>query len=76
MTMLVYITLLERYLSKQGFQVRSVANSEQMDRLLTREKFSLDGIGFNVTGRRRSIDLCRRLKRKQLANNPDADGKG
>ena len=29
--------LLERYLTEQGFQVRSVANAEQMDRLLTRE---------------------------------------
>ena len=27
--------LLERYLTEQGFQVRSVANAEQMDRLLT-----------------------------------------
>lgn len=33
--------LLERYLSEQGFQVRSVANGEQMDRLLTRENFHL-----------------------------------
>ena len=31
--------LLERYLTEQGFQVRSVANAEQMDRLLTRESF-------------------------------------
>lgn len=28
--------LLERYLTEQGFQVRSVANAEQMDRLLAR----------------------------------------
>ena len=33
--------LLERYLTEQGFQVRSVANAEQMDRLLTRESFHL-----------------------------------
>ncbi|STM17454.1 transcriptional regulatory protein OmpR [Escherichia coli] len=41
--------LLERYLTEQGFQVRSVANAEQMDRLLTRESFHLYGTGFNVT---------------------------
>ncbi len=28
--------LLERYLTEQGFQVLSVANAEQMDRLLNR----------------------------------------
>lgn len=33
--------LLERYLTEQGFRVRSVANAEQMDRLLTRESFHL-----------------------------------
>ncbi|MFO6425912.1 hypothetical protein ACLBOM_04965 [Escherichia coli] len=31
--------LLERYLTEQGFQVRSVANAEQMDRPLTGESF-------------------------------------
>lgn len=34
-------SLLERYLSEQGFQVRTVSNAEQMDRLLTRENFNL-----------------------------------
>ena len=33
--------LLERYLSEQGFQVRTAANAEQMDRLLTRESIHL-----------------------------------
>ena len=33
--------LLERYLIEQGFQVRSAANGEQMDRLLERENFHL-----------------------------------
>ena len=31
--------LLERYLMEQGYQVRSAANAEQMDRLLERETF-------------------------------------
>ncbi|MDO1871079.1 hypothetical protein Q2366_25035 [Escherichia coli] len=35
------LALLERYLTEQGFHVRSVANAEQMDRLLTRESFHL-----------------------------------
>ncbi|MGL6408383.1 hypothetical protein ACSZM7_21045 [Aeromonas veronii] len=30
-------SLLERYLTEQGFVVRGVANGEQADRLLTRE---------------------------------------
>ena len=34
-------SLLERYLTEQGFVVRGVANGEQADRLLTRENFSL-----------------------------------
>jgi len=31
-------SLLERYLTEQGFVVRGVANGEQADRLLTRER--------------------------------------
>ena len=34
-------SLLERYLLEQGYQVRSAANAEQMDRLLERENFHL-----------------------------------
>ena len=34
-------SLLERYLTEQGYIVRSAANSEQMDRLLERENFHL-----------------------------------
>ncbi len=41
--------LLERYLTEQGFQVRSVANAEQMDRLLTRESFHLMVLDFWAT---------------------------
>ena len=43
--------LLERYLTEQGFQVRSVANAEQMDRLLTRESFHLMVLDLMLPGR-------------------------
>ncbi len=49
--------LLERYLTEQGFRVRSVANAEQMDRLLTRESFHPDGTGFDAAGRRWPLHL-------------------
>ncbi|STM36501.1 transcriptional regulatory protein OmpR [Escherichia coli] len=42
--------LLERYLTEQGFQVRSVANAEQMDRLLTRESFHLMVLDLMLPG--------------------------
>ncbi|MFP1462126.1 hypothetical protein ACLB1E_08755 [Escherichia coli] len=40
--------LLERYLTEQGFQVRSVANAEQMDRLSL--ILPLYGTGWNLPG--------------------------
>lgn len=40
--------LLERYLTEQGFQVRSAANAEQMDRILTRESIHLNRFRFDV----------------------------
>jgi two-component system phosphate regulon response regulator OmpR len=61
--------LLERYLSEQGFQVRSVANSEQMDRLLTRETFHLMVLDLMLPGED-GLSICRRLRN---ANNSDAD---
>ena len=42
--------LLERCLTEQGFQVRSVANAEQMDRLLTRESFHLMVLDLMLPG--------------------------
>lgn len=42
--------LLERYLTEQGFRVRSVANAEQMDRLLTRESFHLMVLDLMLPG--------------------------
>ncbi|GHZ09175.1 osmolarity response regulator [Vibrio cholerae] len=53
--------LLERYLSEQGFQVRSVANCEQMDRLLTRENFHLMVLDLMLPGED-GLSICRRLR--------------
>jgi two-component system phosphate regulon response regulator OmpR len=54
-------SLLERYLSEQGFQVRSVANSEQMDRLLIRENFHLMVLDLMLPGED-GLSICRRLR--------------
>lgn len=53
--------LLERYLSEQGLQVRSVANGEQMDRLLTRENFHLMVLDLMLPGED-GLSICRRLR--------------
>ncbi|MCP9266603.1 two-component system response regulator OmpR [Xenorhabdus sp. XENO-1] len=53
--------LLERYLSEQGFQVRSVANAEQMDRLLTRESIQLIVLDLMLPGED-GLSICRRLR--------------
>ncbi len=53
--------LLERYLSEQGFQVRAVANSEQMDRLLARETFHLMVLDLMLPGED-GLSICRRLR--------------
>lgn len=53
--------LLERYLSEQGFQVRSVANGEQMDRLLARENFHLMVLDLMLPGED-GLSICRRLR--------------
>ena len=56
--------LLERYLSEQGFQVRSVANSEQMDRLLTRENFHLMVVDLMLPGED-GLSICKRLREQE-----------
>ncbi|MBI6547716.1 two-component system response regulator OmpR [Xenorhabdus lircayensis] len=53
--------LLERYLSEQGFQVRSAANAEQMDRLLTRESIQLIVLDLMLPGED-GLSVCRRLR--------------
>ncbi|ATF09324.1 osmolarity response regulator transcription factor OmpR [Candidatus Enterovibrio altilux] len=57
--------LLERYLSEQGFQIRSVANAEQMDRILSRENFHLMVLDLMLPGED-GLSICRRLRQ---ANN-------
>lgn len=53
--------LIERYLSEQGFQVRGVANAEQMDRLLTRESFQLIILDL-ILPSEDGLSICRRLR--------------
>lgn len=56
-------SLLERYLTEQGFVVRGVANGEQADRLLTRENFSLMVLDLMLPGKTASPSAaaCARL---------------
>ncbi|GIU30185.1 two-component system response regulator OmpR [Shewanella sp. MBTL60-007] len=58
--------LLERYLMEQGYQVRSAANAEQMDRLLERENFHLLVLDLMLPGED-GLSICRRLRQ---AGNP------
>ena len=53
--------LLERYLMEQGYQVRSAANSEQMDRLIERENFHLLVLDLMLPGED-GLSICRRLR--------------
>ncbi|ADN74422.1 two component transcriptional regulator, winged helix family [Ferrimonas balearica DSM 9799] len=55
--------LLERYLVEQGFQVRSAADSEQMDRHLERENFHLLVLDLMLPGED-GLSICRRLRQK------------
>ncbi len=54
-------SLLERYLMEQGYQVRSAANAEQMDRLLERENFHLLVLDLMLPGED-GLSICRRLR--------------
>ncbi len=53
--------LLERYLIEQNFKVRSVANAEQMDRLLDRENYHLVVLDLMLPGED-GLSICRRLR--------------
>ncbi|MEM0910881.1 MAG: two-component system response regulator OmpR [Pseudomonadota bacterium] len=57
-------SLLERYLQEQGFNVRSVANSEQMDRLLARENFHLLVLDLMLPDED-GLSICRRLRQQE-----------
>ncbi|WP_017938904.1 two-component system response regulator OmpR [Zestomonas thermotolerans] len=53
--------LLERFLSEQGYRVRSVENIEQMDRLLARELFQLLVLDLMLPGED-GLSACKRLR--------------
>lgn len=55
--------MLERYLMEQGYQVRSAANAEQMDRLLERENFHLLVLDLMLPGED-GLSICRRLRQQ------------
>lgn len=55
--------LLERYLMEQGYQVRSAANAEQMDRLLERENFHFLVLDLMLPGED-GLSICRRLRQQ------------
>ncbi|MFS1436639.1 two-component system response regulator OmpR [Shewanella sp. 10N.286.48.A6] len=57
-------SLLERYLLEQGYQVRSAANAEQMDRLLERENFHLLVLDLMLPGED-GLSICRRLRQQE-----------
>ena len=58
--------LLERFLTEQGYRVRSVENVEQMDRLLARELFQLLVLDLMLPGED-GLAVCRRLRAGQAA---------
>ncbi|SFM57352.1 two-component system response regulator OmpR [Halopseudomonas yangmingensis] len=53
--------LLERFLSEQGYRVRAVENTEQMDRLLSRELYSLIVLDLMLPGED-GLSACKRLR--------------
>jgi two-component system phosphate regulon response regulator OmpR len=53
--------LLNRYLDEQGFAVKTVADSKQMDRALAREHFDLVVLDLMLPGED-GLSICRRLR--------------
>lgn len=53
--------LLERFLSEQGYRVRAVENTEQMDRMLSRELFHLLVLDLMLPGED-GMAACKRLR--------------
>ena len=53
--------LLERFFDEQGYRVRTVENTEQMDRLLSRELFQLVVLDLMMPGED-GLSACRRLR--------------
>jgi two-component system phosphate regulon response regulator OmpR len=56
-------SLLERYLTEQGYAVRSAASADQMDRLLERENFHLLVLDLMLPGED-GLSICRRLRQQ------------
>jgi two-component system, OmpR family, phosphate regulon response regulator OmpR len=54
-------SLLERYLKENGFVVRTVANGQQMDGLLARERFACIVLDLMMPGED-GLSICRRLR--------------
>ena len=54
-------SLLERFLTEQGYRVRGVENVEQMERMLTRELFSLIVLDLMLPGED-GLSACKRLR--------------
>ena len=53
--------LLTRYLGEQGFEVKAVADGQQMDKLRSREHFSLIVLDLMMPGED-GLSICRRLR--------------
>ncbi|WCE29551.1 osmolarity response regulator transcription factor OmpR [Vibrio sp. SCSIO 43137] len=54
-------SLLERYLADKGFQIRCVVNTEQMDRMMTRESYNLVILDLILPGED-GLSACRRIR--------------
>lgn len=54
-------SLLERYLKEQGYMVRAVSDSEQMDRFLERENYHLLVLDLMLPGED-GLSICKRLR--------------
>ncbi|MEE2002229.1 two-component system response regulator OmpR [Alkalimonas sp. MEB108] len=56
--------LLERYLVEQGFQVRAVADYDQMQRVMEREHFHLMVLDLMLPGED-GLSICRKLRQQE-----------
>ena len=55
-------SLLERFFTSKGYRARAVPNTEQMDRLLSREVFNLVVLDLMLPGED-GLSACKRLRR-------------